>query len=245
MQGEPRVQSGLQGCQHDRHVFGTAPGHDGVDGDLLDRAGRQLGGDLADDLVRVAARAAQHAQDALGRRRDHREAIAPAAVIARLDGIGAGSDLDRAGADSGSAEAHPQGLHDPRLHRAGATAGPVERQSRAQRGDGRERAPVFTTPADRAAGFRTAQQPDQRRYRLDAEVEGALQGAVVHGGGGEAGAQESAVVLPTDGQRMAGLVDLGENGDRQVAGLALVLHDSDVGGGLGHDAREDAWPPRG
>ena len=119
----------------------------------------------------------------------------------------------------------------------------MERQSRAQRGDARERAPVLAAPADRAAGFRTALQPDQRRHRLDGEVEGALEGAVVHGGGGQAGAQESAVVLPVDGQRLAGLVDLGEHGRRQVAGLALVLHDGDVGGGLEHDVREDAWPP--
>ena len=53
------------------------------------------------------------------------------------------------------------------------------------------------------------------------------------------GPEKGAVVLPVHGERAARPAsDLAQHGDHEVAGLALVLHDGDEGGGSSHRGRK-------
>ena len=81
---------GLDPGDHHRQVIRTAPGHHGIDGDLLDGGPSEIGRHQRDELVGLAARARDHGLHPLAGRRHHGEAIGDAALEERLEGIGSG-----------------------------------------------------------------------------------------------------------------------------------------------------------
>jgi len=85
------------GGHDDRQVFGSAAGHDGVDGDLVGDDDGVAAGDLAEDFVAAQARALQHIGDRHLGRRHHRQAVGPAGVVVRLDERGGVGRNARAG----------------------------------------------------------------------------------------------------------------------------------------------------
>ena len=85
---------GLEARDHDGQVLRAAAREDGVDRHLLDGRGSHVGRHGRHHLLRVATRAPQHAQHALRRGRDHREAVAEALVEHELVGVVRRADLD-------------------------------------------------------------------------------------------------------------------------------------------------------
>jgi hypothetical protein len=79
-------------------VLGAGAGERGVDGNHLDRRQPEAWSERGDELIARAAPASQHARHALGRRRQHRKTVAPAAierepleiveVVGRSDAVG-------------------------------------------------------------------------------------------------------------------------------------------------------------
>ena len=85
---------------------GGQPGHDRVDGDLLDRRLAAVGRHDADDLLRVARGVLEHRHDALGRGRDDGQAVGqPALEAAPRTGPRARRSSMRARADAPVARA--------------------------------------------------------------------------------------------------------------------------------------------
>ena len=84
---------------HDREVLWFAPGHDGVDRDLLNCHRSEVRRHHGDHLLGVALCASEHAHHALGRRRDHRQAVRQALVEHELEHVIRLADVDPAGAD--------------------------------------------------------------------------------------------------------------------------------------------------
>ena len=72
---ERLVADRLDGGEHDRQLRARAAGHHRVDRDLLDGRLAAVGRHDADDVLRVARRVLEHRHDALGRRRDDRQAV--------------------------------------------------------------------------------------------------------------------------------------------------------------------------
>ena len=160
---EPLVARRLHRRQHDRQRLGFAARHDRVDRDLLDRRLAAVGRELADDLLRVAARVLEHRHDPLRRRRHDRQPVGHAAVEERLDRVLELADGQRARRGCGRRRAlagrrgapRPRGRGSRSRSPAGARAGRRGRASRPPR------APA--APAAGAAGPRPARAPRRRR----------------------------------------------------------------------------------
>ena len=244
---------GLDGGQHDRQVLGQAAGHHGVDGDLLDRAGHQVGRDDRDDLVRRPGRPGEHPQHpVLGGRHD-RQPVGPAARVRRLDVVLEVGQLDLPAGQDAPAEAPLQLLLGARLDAQAAAARPVVGQALPEPGDAAHALPVLAPPALQPLHLAAVPDAQQRRDGLDAEPPAALQRPVV---GHRQPGRERRVVLAVDGQRRPGGELLQDGGD-QHAGRAVVLDDGDepvgkdgavgpdgVSGHAGRPSRRRARPRR-
>ena len=233
--GEQRIERRLEHAQHDRHVLRLAARHHRVDGDLLDRARRQVRRNQSHDLVGLALGAAQHAQDALVRRRHDRQAVAPAALEAGLPRIVPVADRDLARLQAGLAVARDQRLLHAGLDRLGAAARLPGRQAVAFRSVAGDAQPLGAIPADRALDFPAALVADQRRHGLDLQVKRLFEREIVDHG--LHARRKGRVVLGEHGQR-AGAIERAHHRLDHDAGVALALGDDDeaVAGdmGVGH-----------
>ncbi len=80
VQVELRVEHRLQSRHHDREVRREASRHDRVDRSLLERDASPARGEIPDQQLRVlVAEDREHLLHPLGRRRDHRQPVGPAA----------------------------------------------------------------------------------------------------------------------------------------------------------------------
>jgi hypothetical protein len=126
---------GLDRSEHHAQVLGLAARHHGVDRDLLDRAGHQIGRHDRDQFVRGPRRAFEHREHAALGRRDQRQAVGPAARVHRLALVLVARELDAARAQARRAEAHTQLVDARRIDRQRAAARPLLRQPWAEPAD--------------------------------------------------------------------------------------------------------------
>ena len=224
MQDEQRIEGGLQHAQHDRHVFRLAARHDGVDGHLLDRAGREVGRDLAYDFVRLALGAAQHAQDAFVGRRHDGQPVAPATLEAGFDRIVPFADRHRARLEARVAVARDQGLLHAGLDAFRSAARLPGRQPVARRRRAGEARPFGAIPAHRPLDLAAVLQADQRRHGLDVQAERPFEIVIVDHPPDAGGKRR--IVLDDHGER-AGTIETLHHRFDQHAGRTVALGDDD------------------
>ena len=133
---------------HEWEVFGLAARHHRVDGEFFDGAGHPVRRNFADDLAGIAFAPRQHADDALGGRRHHRQPIGPAALEAGFKLVLGHGEFDSARPEGGMARGEP--LSHSRLECARAAARAERRQPFAEVGYAGELAPLRPVPADDA-----------------------------------------------------------------------------------------------
>ena len=214
----------FQRSQQHRHVFRLATGQYRVDRDLLNRHRHQVWRHQAYDFIRLAAGALEHAQHPHRCRRHHRQAIAPTTLEAGFHRVFGAAHVDLARLQANITKGQFQLFADTRLQRLGATARAHHRQRLAQLGQAGQLSPVFLVPAVGALDFHAVLDPNQRRHKLDAKVEGVFERLVVQGGWQVRGVVGR--VLRINCQRPC-LRDLGEQRLDQSAGRTVSLGDDD------------------
>ena len=222
MHREAFVEHGFDRGEHDRQIFRLAPGHHGVDRDLLDRCRVERGRHQPDDLLRVARGAVEHAQDTLLARRHERQPVRPTAREHRLLLVLVIAQFDATRAKPGLIEADLETLDDPRLYIFGATARTLIRQPVAEPNDTREALPFAAVPAIGPRDLAAAFEADQGRHDLDFQPVRHVKREVVHRGGHRVG--EGGIVLCENGQPGAA-GQFAEHRRGQLAGRAIALDD--------------------
>ncbi len=224
VQAEFIGQRCFQRSQQYRHVFRLAAGQHRVDGDFFDRHRHQVRRHQPDHVVGLAAGALEHAQHPHRCRRHHRQAIAPTTLEAGFHRVFGAAHVDLARLQANITKGQFQFLGNPRLQRLRAATRAHHRQRLAQLSQAGQLSPVFLVPAVGALDFHAVLDPNQRRHKLDAKVEGVFERFVVQRGrqvGGILGR-----ILRVDSQR-PGLGNLGQQRLDQSTGRAVSLGDDD------------------
>ena len=113
--------AGFDRRDDDRQVLGLTARHDRVDRHLLDGRRREVRGDDRNQVLSVPRGAREHAQDALGGRGDHGEAVGQPLVVQEFVQVVVTPDFDPAGAERAPLGLRRQALGDAGLHRTRAT----------------------------------------------------------------------------------------------------------------------------
>src|ERR1700733_9186325 len=108
---------------HDRHVFGFATGHYGVDRDLLDRHRRVIWSAGTDDLLRVATRTGEHPENAFRRRRNYGKAVGQALIEHETERMVELGSFNRARPQRAAVSLGGQALEDTGLNRFRTASG--------------------------------------------------------------------------------------------------------------------------
>ena len=225
MHAEFRVQRRFDHRQHHRHVFRQATGHDRVDRHFLDRAFLHVRRDDADDLVRLARGALQHAQDALVGRRHDRQPVGPAPAERLLDRVVPAGIGDLARLHRHLAVARLQQLMHAGFDTFRPAAGLVFRQPFAQPLDAGQFLPVFPVPAKCAFHFLPLLAANQGGHEFDVVMERLFQRCVIDHPGHAVG--KIRVVLAIDGERHARILQALQHGRHQFTGRAIPFDDGD------------------
>ena len=173
------VQHRLDRGQNYGHVFGPAASHDCVDGYFLHGASIQVGGHQAQHFIRRPRGTVQHRQHSRLGRRDHRQAIAPAAFVTSFDGVFLGPNLDMAGDHGSIVVANFQLRQTVLLLVQGATARLKRRQISAKIADASKTFPGRAVPAIGAINLSTVFETHQGGHDFHIQpVRGIQQGII-------------------------------------------------------------------